>query len=341
MTENHETPQVTKDFFDYDFEEMIKEKQEKKKYRKAAMIIGIPYLICFLVSHFWGKFYLVAASRMGIYVKDAVDFANSDGVNQCLQIFLSLFLFVVPFSLALIFSGKTVSKTVSLSPAKKNSVLPYFLFGFSFCLFSNVAVSYAGGLLEQFGINYDVDFGKNPDGFFGIMLTVIAVCVVPAVAEEFAFRGVAMGITLPFSESFSVFSTAILFGIMHGNFEQMPFAFLVGLAFGFIRVKTGTIWVCIALHFTNNLFSVFIDYLSRIVPVEYINIFYALFIAAALVLLIPAMILAEKRFNGDAFSLETNDKGLKEKEKYKVFFSSPILITTICLYSYEAFKHFI
>ena len=341
MTDNHETPQVTKNFFDYDFEEMIKEKATKKKYRSAAVTIGIPYLLCFLIAHFWAKFYLYTASKMGIYVNDAIEFVNKDGVNQCIQIFLSIFLFLVPFTLACVFSGKTVSKTVALSKPKEKSILPYYLLGFSFCLFSNVAVSYAGGIFERFGVNYDVDFGENPMGLFGIMLALISVCVVPAFVEEFAFRGVVMGLTLPFSESFSVFSSALLFGIIHGNFEQMPFAFLVGLIFGLVRVKTGTVWVCVALHFTNNLISLLIDYLGRFIALEYLNLFYALFIAAALVLLVPAMVLAERRFKNRAFSLETNNKGLPEKEKYKVFFSSPFIIIPICLYFYEALKFFI
>ena len=341
MTENHETPQVTKDFFDYDFEEMIKEKAIKKEYRNAAALIGIPYLICFLIAYFWARVYLFVASKMGIYVNDAVEFASKDGIIQCIQIFLSIFIFVVPFSLALVFSRKTVSKTVSLSKPKEKTALPYFLLGFAFCLFSNVAVSYAGGIFERFGINYDVDFGENPVGFFGVMLTLISVCVVPAIVEEFAFRGAVMGLALPFSESFAVFSSALLFGIMHGNFEQMPFAFLVGLIFGLVRVKTGTIWICVALHFTNNLISVSIDYLSRYIELEYLNLFYALFIAAALVLLIPAMILAEKRFKNEAFSLETNSEGLPEKEKYKILFSSPLIIIPVCLYFYEALKFFI
>ena len=121
MTENRETPQVTKDFFDYDFEKMIKEKATKKEYRNAAAIIGIPYLLCFLITHFWAKIYLFTASKMGIYINDAVEFANRDGVNQCIQIFMSVFLFIVPFSLALVFSGKTVSKTVFLSKPKEKS----------------------------------------------------------------------------------------------------------------------------------------------------------------------------------------------------------------------------
>ena len=341
MTENHETPQVTRDFFDYDFEEMIKEKETKKEYRNAAAIIGIPYILCFLIAHFWAKFYLYAASKMGIYVNDAIEFVNSDGVNQCIQIFLSIFLFIVLFALALVFSGKTVSKTVSLSKPKEKSALPYYLLGFAFCLFSNVAISYAGAVFERFGVNYDVDFGENPPGFFGVMLALITICIIPAIVEEFAFRGVVMGLTLPFSESFAVFSSALLFGIIHGNFEQMPFAFLVGLIFGLVRVKTGTIWVCMALHFTNNFISLSIDYLSRFIELEYLNLFYALFIAAALVLLIPAMLLAEKRFKDGAFSLETTNKGLPEKEKYKVFFSSPLIIIPICLYFYEALKFFL
>lgn len=338
--ENNETPQTNKNIFNYDFEEMIREKENKKAYRRLARIIGIPYFICFAISFFWSEIYLLSASYIGISAKEAIDFVNKPGINQILQIFLSLLLFTFPFILSVIISGKTISETVILSKPKKNSLLPYLLLGFSFCIFSNVAVSYAGGLFESFGVDYSVDFGENPTGLFGILLSIIAVSIVPALIEEFAFRGVVVGVLLPFGESFAVFSSALLFGIMHGNFEQMPFAILVGIVLGFVRIKTGSLWATIILHFLNNFISICIDYLNKIVSAQVIDIFYAVFISFALLLLIPSFILCEKRFKDSAFSLENGDGNKKEKEKYKFFFSSPIIIVSVALYFLEAVRYF-
>ena len=53
---------------------------------------------------------------------------------------------------------------------------------------------------------------------------------------------------------------------MHGNFEQMPFAFLVGLALGFIVVKTNSLLLAMAVHATNNFVSVIFDFMPGSIP---------------------------------------------------------------------------
>ena len=41
---------------------------------------------------------------------------------------------------------------------------------------------------------------------------------------------------------------AVLFGVVHGTPVQMAYAFLLGLAFGFLRSRTGSILPGIAAH---------------------------------------------------------------------------------------------
>lgn len=342
MLENNETPQEQEtDIFKYNFQKMFEERERKRKYRNAGFTVGIPYLLCFVISFLWPRIYIVAAATLGFSSKTAIDFINTPGVNQLFQIFLSTIMFTIPFILAIIISGRTVSETVILSKPKKIDVFPYFLLGFSFCLFSNVAVSYAGRFFEDFGVNYSVDFGKNPEGIFGFLLAVISTCIVPAMIEEFAFRGVILGRLYEYGESFAIFTTALLFGVIHGNFEQMPFAFLVGVILGFIRVKTGTLWICILVHFSNNLFAVIMDYASDKMQSEMLNVVYVVFVMFALLTLVPAIFLCEKREGENAFSLERKENEIKEKEKYKLFFSSPVIIIAVALYFFEAFKYFI
>ena len=70
--------------------------------------------------------------------------------------------------------------------------------------------------------------------------------------EEFIFRG----LLFPrwarrFGLRFGLFASAAVFGALH--FTTSPFtAFLIGLAFAVLYVRSGSLWVPIAAHMTNN-----------------------------------------------------------------------------------------
>ena len=74
--------------------------------------------------------------------------------------------------------------------------------------------------------------------------------IVPAVFEEFAFRGVVLNKLRKFGDSYAIIMSAVLFGLMHGNLSQIPFAFILGLVIGFIAVKTNSIIPGILIHFS-------------------------------------------------------------------------------------------
>lgn len=312
---------------------------EKTKIKKTATVIGVPLLVMIGVSHFWRDIYLFSASLLGVKKETALSFARELGNLQVFQIVLSLILFTAPCIISLKASKKRVSDIVPLKKPQKSDIVPYFLLGFSFCIFSGLIVSKAGAFFESFGINYDVNFSDHPSGFFGFMLTVLSTAIFPALLEEFAVRGIFMGLLLPFGEVFAVMSSAVLFGLMHGNFDQMPFAFLVGLVLGLIRIKTGTLYICCLVHFANNMSSVFFDYLSDGMSERSQNAVFLIYYIIVLLIGILGVMLLEKR-NKTPFSLKKAQTKLKEKEKYKVFFLSFPVLAAVILYLLESLKYF-
>ncbi len=328
--------------FNYSLYNVSAKDSKKRKYKKSALVIGIPFIIALAISVSWSYLYLYLAQKSGFSVNDAIDFANHPIIQQILQIVLSALMFTVPFAISAKISGRRISDTVPLSKPEKGTVFPYFMLGISVCFFSSVATAYAGAIFESFGIKYSVDFGENPTGLFGIALVVISTCIVPALVEEFAFRGIAMGVLLPLGKSFALFSSAVLFGVMHGNFEQIPFAILVGIILGFIRIKTGSLWVGIAVHFMNNLISTVFSYLSGIVPNTTLNLIYSAVVVISLILFFPALHICEKGKEKSDFSFdEKKDSEITEGEKYKWFFLHPVIITPLVFYFLKSFKYFI
>ena len=246
-------------------------------------------------------------------------------IMQIRQIVFSFTVFFLPFILVFKLFGFKLSQLIEAKKPKEKTFLHLFLVGISFCSFSNLAVGYAGNIFESFGIDYNVNFGDRPSGIFGFLLVFISSAVMPALAEEFACRGLVMGSLRRFGEGFAILASAILFGIMHGNFEQIPFAFLVGLAVGFAAVKSQSIWTAVAIHSFNNFVSVFFSVALAKMPPNINNLLYCIYLIVSLLCGILGLLMLSKKEN--AFSFEGIKTRTTKKQKYSWYFLSvPIII---------------
>lgn len=85
----------------------------------------------------------------------------------------------------------------------------------------------------------------------------LAISVIAPIAEEVVFRGAILGYMLRKGMDFkkAILISALIFGIMHINPAQVPFAFVVGLMLGVIYYKTGNILLTSFVHILNNSFA--------------------------------------------------------------------------------------
>ena len=88
--------------------------------------------------------------------------------------------------------------------------------------------------------------------------------------EEFVFRGV---IFRGYKNSGPVFWSAcwsaLLFGLMHLNFNQAPYAFAMGIMFGLLVEATGSLWSSAIAHMVFNSEYVCLTYLMKYLPDSY------------------------------------------------------------------------
>lgn len=320
---------------------IIEEHRKKKEIRRLAAIIGIPCLCLSAIGFLWSFPYLFLTVKvMGMSYADAVKFSQNPAIQQVLQIILSTFMFLVPFTVAAKCAGVRIDNTVMFEKSKKSSFLPLFLFGIGFCSFANVATTYVSAIFQNFGIDYDVNFGENPSGVFGFLLTFISTAIVPALVEEFACRGIVLGLLKKHGKAFAVITSSVIFGIMHGNFEQMPFAVMVGLILGYIYVKTENIWICVAVHSTNNAISVILSYLENITSSNVQNLIYIIYLIISMLAAILGVLLFAK--NGkENYELEKSEEKIKDKQKYKWFFTSWAIVLFVVINLIEALKYFV
>ena len=72
------------------------------------------------------------------------------------------------------------------------------------------------------------------------VLLIFGVIIIP-ILEELFFRKIVCSKLLPLGEGYAIFVSAGIFSLIHGNFYQFAYAFLLGAFFSFIYVKTGKI----------------------------------------------------------------------------------------------------
>ena len=147
---------------------------------------------------------------------------------------------------------------------RKEMKLPAFLR--IFCVFMSCQVIFmAAAALAEAALNplgYTLaEAAQNATAISGTLPLFLYTALVGPVAEEVVFRGFIMDRLLPYGKGFAIVLSAVLFGVMHGNFLQGLFAFGAGLVFGYVAVEYSLKW-SVVIHVINNM--VFSDLLGRV-----------------------------------------------------------------------------
>lgn len=77
--------------------------------------------------------------------------------------------------------------------------------------------------------------------------------VLAPIFEEYIFRKLIIDRTIHYGERIAIVVSAFLFALFHGNLNQFAYAFVLGLFWGFLYAKTGsvkyTIWMHMCINF--------------------------------------------------------------------------------------------
>ena len=92
------------------------------------------------------------------------------------------------------------------------------------------------------------------------VFVIITLCVLPAVMEEVALRGVLLYGVKSRNTLVKALIGGLLFSLFHMNPAQTPYQFAVGFAFSLLAVKSRSIYPTVVAHFLNNLAVVVIEY---------------------------------------------------------------------------------
>lgn len=162
----------------------------------------------------------------------------------------------LPFVIAIFGCRAGFKGIFPIKPGLTKNPVGYTFFVFGICLLLNLVLQFLFPWYREIFASEPYRYESNTDIFLYFIMTAI----LPAIFEEFAFRGVCITVLRPMGTKFAVIASAVLFGLCHVDPLQSVFAFLFGLLIGGAYVATGSIWPGVLLHLFNNSFAVFAEY---------------------------------------------------------------------------------
>lgn len=174
---------------------------------------------------------------------------------------ISQFTILLPFLIYCFIEKQNPLKVIRFRKVKPISVF----FAFMIALFSYPIVIFLNMVSMLFVENAmtDVmpavlDMGLIPGLFF--------MAVLPAVVEETIFRGMLYNTYSKYRPVAGIILSAVLFGLMHMNFNQMLYAIYLGIIMAIVMEVSDSIIPSMVIHFTMNASSTIMVFLSESLP---------------------------------------------------------------------------
>ncbi len=187
----------------------------------------------------------------------------SNSLMSLLQLIASITgMFIIGLFYCLL-SKTSLNEVLPFKKVKPDLMIKTVVMALAVVFVANYLTDYFVQGMSLFGLHNNVSMSFESHNVVDNILYIISVAIIPALTEEFAFRGIILHKLRKYGDAYAVFISALLFGLLHGNIVQIPFAFTVGIAVGFITIKTGSILPAIIVHFLNNLTSVIVSVIGE------------------------------------------------------------------------------
>lgn len=326
-------PYYNAQFATEQYQKQLKIEQAKKKVRFLGTMSGVAVLLFLLMN------VLVSTAILIPGIKEL--YSTSAAFQSAFSI-VSAFLYIfIPFMITYAVVKKR-EPDVDFFPFKKMNPKRAILsvpIGLAVCLAGNIITNLFINLLSSAGLKLSQpsDFAAKTNTVPALLLSLVATAIMPALLEEFALRGVIMQPMRKYGTAFAIICSSVIFGTMHGNLIQAPFAFIVGLGVAFFAIKCDSIWIAVIIHMLNNGYSVIMDFLgNRIAQKSLDMISYIVVGAIVLLAVICAVILLVS--DKDFFKKETGNIACEDakilgagQKAFAFFVNAPMIVSFVLI----------
>ena len=250
---------------------------ERKNSSKIGLVIGFAVILLIIFQVLGGT--IVSVFLEGI--SNSITFISQSNIYLILSCFIFVISIYLPYLLLKSYIPKEEKKNADEADRKINKesiiqCIKYIIVGIPIISIIQMICSFA---IEKMGVGVDVTETLGVFNYSGVLSTILIflqVAIVPAIFEELFVRKGIIGVTKRKGAIFAVVVSSLIFATIHMNVSQFIFAFLVGILFGIIRVKTNKLYPTMVLHFINNGFAIiealFYDHMIFMQIFTYFNI---------------------------------------------------------------------
>ena len=179
--------------------------------------------------------------------------------NPMIGMILSQALIILPTLIYIINRKKHIKKIIRFN--KMNVVTLIALTFFTYAMLP--VMSFINMVSMMFVKNKISSTVTEIVGKESLLFGIIVVAVLPAFVEETLFRGVLYNTHRKVSIKKALILNGLLFGLLHGNFNQFAYAFFMGIVFSLVVEATDTVISTIWCHFLINGNSILSAFLSK------------------------------------------------------------------------------
>lgn len=161
-----------------------------------------------------------------------------------------------------------------------------------------------GCMFSNSGAEMSEDVNIYPVG-----LAVIVFAIVPAIVEEYIFRGAILGAYMNVDVKASILISSIFFALLHFSLGSVLYGFLFGCLFAYVRIVTGNMLYSIIMHCAFNSVNVLLSYAN----IENVPVWTALLLLGIGLIGFVVLTVAFFKAHGTEMSMNRN------KGKYKPY----------------------
>ncbi len=194
------------------------------------------FFLCLIILHLTASILISTLSYGGI------------GIGIMGTLCLTQLLILVPSFIFILIHNVDLIEWMQFRRIKISTVLLVIVFTFLIMPF----ISLINVISQLFTTNAAIELSSRFDGLAAPMI-VFMIGILGPFCEEFTFRGVIFG---GLRRSGYIFAAAVVsalfFGLMHLNLNQLSYALVLGVVFGMLVEGTGSIWASVTAHVVIN-----------------------------------------------------------------------------------------
>lgn len=205
------------------------------------------------------------------------------------------------------------------------------IIGLLFSILGDFYADYFDYLLSFFNLQVKLDAFDFPGNTPALIWYILSVSIFAPIMEEFIFRGLILNNLRKFGNFFAVVVSSLMFGVLHGNLSQTPFAFAVGLILGFAVIETGSIFTGIIIHCAINSVATIISGIEYYSGTSAANTVYLIYLSVIVILSIYFVFMLVRKGFFKGFKRRYSNVRISAARAFGVFAATPGFIIFMVL----------